>query len=161
MNIDQLVLVGCIYKILSKVLANRLRLVVDEVVGANQFAFVRGRQILDCSLVANEIIDGIRRSGSSGLLLKVDFEKAYDSVDWFFLDFVLEKMGFEKKWRKWIQACVSTVSLSVLVNGAPTRQFNIKRGLRQGCPLSPLLFNLVVEALSVVMDKSFSLDLCK
>ena len=107
-------LVGCVYKILSKVLVNRLRLVVDEVVGANQFAFVKGRQILYCSLVANGVIDGIRRNGSSDLLLKVDFEKAYDSVDWFFLDFVLEKMRFRKKMEEVDPSlCLNDVSFNI------------------------------------------------
>ena len=87
-------LVCCIYKIIAKVLANRLRRVMKEVVGDNQFSFVRGKQILDCCLVANEVIDTIKKSSLGGLLLKVDFEKAYDSVEWPFLDMVMEKMNF-------------------------------------------------------------------
>ena len=77
----QISLVGGIYKILAKVLANRLRDVLDEVIGPNQFSFIKGRQILDCSLVANEVIDEIKKKRSGGLIFKVDFEKAYDSVD--------------------------------------------------------------------------------
>ena len=84
-------LVGCIYKILAKVLANRLRDVLDEVIGPNQFSFIKGRQILDCSLVANEVIDEIKKKGIGGLIFKVDFEKAYDSVDWFFMDAIMAK----------------------------------------------------------------------
>ena len=132
-------LVGCIYKLVAKMLAHRLRLVIKEVIGPNQFAFVTGRQILDCSLVANEVIDEIKKKGMGGLLCKVDFEKAYDSVEWSFLDWVMAKMGFGERWRKWILGCVSTASISVLVNGSPSRQFRISRGLRQGCPLSPFL----------------------
>ena len=130
-------LVGCIYKLLAKVLANRLRNVMDEVIGHNQFAFIKSRQILECSLVANEVIDEIKKKGFGGLLFKADFEKAYDSVDWSFLDAIMTKMGFGVRWRKWINACVSTVSMSVLINGTPSRQFWPTRGLRQGYPYPP------------------------
>ena len=152
---------GGIYKILPKVLANRLRGVLDEVIGPNQFSFIKGRQILDCSLVANEVIDEIKRKKIGGLILKVDFEKAYDSVDWLFLEAIMAKMGFGERWRKWIMACISTASLSVLINGTPSRQFKSNKGLRQGCPLSPLLFNIVAEALSSLIYSAVSLNLFK
>ena len=141
---------------MSKVLANRLRAVIKDVIGPNQFAFVTGRQILDFSLVANEVIDEIKKKGLGGLLCKVDFEKAYGSVEWSFLDWVMAKMGFGVKWRKWIMGCVSTASLSVFVNGSLSRQFRTSRGLRQGCPLSPFLFNLVAEALSSLIQEAVS-----
>ena len=99
-NYRPISLVGCIYKLLAKVLANRLWVVLDEVVGPNQFSFIKGRQILDCSLVANEVIDEIKKKMSGGLIFKVDFEKAYDSVEWTFLDAVMAKMGFGGRWRK-------------------------------------------------------------
>ena len=83
----------------------------------------------------------------------------YDNVKWSFLDMVMKKMNFGEKWRKWIWSCVSTVFLFILVNGAPSRQFNTKRGLRQGCLLSPFLFNLVVEALSFLLHGAVSKDL--
>ena len=152
-------LVGSMYKILAKVLANRLRSVINEVIGPNQFSFVKGKQILDCSLVANEVIDDIKRKCEGGLLFKVDFEKAYDSIDWSFLDLVMAKMRFGMKWRKWISTCVSTVPLSVLVNDSPFRQLKISRGLRQGCPLSLFLFNMAAEALSALIHKVVSRSL--
>ena len=93
------------------------------------------------------------------MFFKVDFEKAYEV--WSFLDQVMAKMGFGKKWRAWILGCVSTVSILVLVNGAPTLQFRISKGLRQGCPLSPFLFNLVVEALSFFLCLAVSQNLFK
>ena len=154
-------LVGCIYKILAKVLANRLRDVIDKVIGPNQFSFIKGRQILDCSLVANEVIDEIEKKRTGGLIFKVDFEKAYDSVDWSFMDSIMAKMGFGVRWRKWINACVSTASLSVLINGTPSRQFRATRGIRQGCPLSPFLFNIVAEALSSLIYSAVSSNLFK
>jgi hypothetical protein len=87
------------------------------------------------------------------LLFKVDFEKAYDSVDWHYLDTVMGKMNFPTLWRKWIKECVSTATASVLVNGSPADEFPLERGLRQGDPLSPFLFLLAAEGLNVMMSE--------
>ena len=113
-------LVSSIYKILSKVLANRLKKVMSFIIGLFQFSFIKGRQILDCSIITNEIVDWLRKSNSGGLLFKVDFEKAFNSVNWVYLDFIMSLMGFSSKWRGWIHQCLSTASISVLVNGSPT-----------------------------------------
>ena len=78
---------------------------------------------MDGFLIANELVDSVKQNKTKGLLLKVDFERAYDGVDWSFLMFIMEKMGFGIKWRKWIFQCISTVSLSILVNGSPTDWF--------------------------------------
>ncbi|KAL4278435.1 hypothetical protein GQ457_03G038090 [Hibiscus cannabinus] len=152
-------LVGCIYKLLAKVLAIRLGEVSEEIIGENQFAFCQGKQILDCSLIANELIDFSRRNRLEGVIFKADFRKAYDSVDWGFLMFVMEKMGFGPTWLKWIYCCLSTASISVLINGSPSNAFSIGRGLRQGCPLSPMLFILVAEALSVLIRSANKMSL--
>jgi len=96
-------LVGSLYKILAKVLANRLRSVIGLVISDSQLAFVKGRQILDGILVANEIVDEARKLHKDLILFKVDFEKMYDTVDWGYLDEVMQKMGFPSLWRKWIK----------------------------------------------------------
>ncbi|GAU46008.1 hypothetical protein TSUD_401300 [Trifolium subterraneum] len=141
-----------IYNFLTKVLANRLRLVMGSVIWESQAAFVRDRQILDGILIANEVVDEARRAKKELMLFKVDFEKAYDSVDWGYLDVVMGRMGFPTLWRKWIKEWVCTTTASVLVNGSPTVEFPLERGFRQGDPLSPFLFLLAAEGLRVLMD---------
>jgi hypothetical protein len=126
--------------------------VIGSVISESQTAFVKDWQILDGVLIANEAVDEARRSKNELMLFKVNFEKAYDSVDWGYLDDVMGKMSFPVIWRKWIRECVSTVTASILVNGSPTEEFPLERGLRQGDLLSPFLFLLAAEGLNVLME---------
>jgi hypothetical protein len=144
-------LLGCIYKLIAKVLAARLAKVMDSVVASTQSAFVKGRNLVDGVMVVNEVIDFAKKSGRACFVLKVDFEKAYDSVDWGFLEYMLRRFGFVGKWIDWIKACVFAGNLSVLVNGSPTPEINIQRGLKQGDPLAPFLFLLVAEGFAGLM----------
>lgn len=92
-------MIGCIYKVIAKVLANRMRSVMANLVGESQSAFVQGRQILDGALIANEAVHWVKRRKKEAIIMKLDFRKAYDSVRWIFVDQVLEKMGFGRVWR--------------------------------------------------------------
>jgi hypothetical protein len=147
-------LVNSMYKILSKVLAGRLKIVLGKLISNVQSAFIPNRQILDGVLVVNELIDLAKRRKDKCLLFKVDFERAYDTVNWQFLDYMMRRMGFAEGWRRWIRACVFHSSMSVLVNGSPTNEFHVGKGLRQGDPLSPFLFLIVTEGLSGLMHKA-------
>ena len=91
-------------------------------------------------------------TGIPGVLCKLDLEKAYDHVNWSFLMYMLQRCGFSDKWRKWILCCISIVKFSILINGSPSDFFGSSRGPRQGDPLSPLLFDVVMEALSHMLD---------
>ena len=146
-------LVGSLYKLIVKVLANRLKRVMSGLVNKARNAFVGGKQILDASLIANEVIDSMRKRKEKGILCKLDIEKAYDHINWSFLLRVLQKIGFGWKWVRWIKWCITTASFSMMVNGSPTGFFNSSRGLRLGDPLSPDLYVLGMEVFSILVDK--------
>ena len=147
-------MVGGLYKLLTKVLANRLKRVVGSLVLDFQHAFVGGRQILNAVLIANETIDSRLKANLRGLLCKLDIEKAYDHVNWNCVIAVMDKMGFGSKWLSWIRWCISMVHFSVLVNDSPSGFFTRSRGLKQGAHLSPYLFVLVMEILSCLISRA-------
>ena len=147
-------LVGAMYKIISKVLANWLRTILPKLISSSQNAFVQRRQIIDSVLIANEILDSRSKQGTPGVLCKLDIAKAYNHVNWEFLIYLLKRCGFSMKWCDWIWYCISPVRFSILVNGCPECFFESSRGIRQGDPLSPLLFVLVMKSLSKLMERA-------
>lgn len=150
-------LINCMYKVMSKVLAIRLRNVICTVIDICQSAFIGGRNLLDSVLVANEAIHEARKMKKPTFIMKVDFEKAYDTVDWDFLCYMLRRMNFGGKWISWILGCLKSASVSFLVNGSPTGEF-VMESLRQGDPLAPFLFLIVAEGLSGMLRKAVGLN---
>ncbi|GJT51648.1 putative RNA-directed DNA polymerase, eukaryota, reverse transcriptase zinc-binding domain protein, partial [Tanacetum coccineum] len=156
-----ILLIGIHYKIIAKVLANRLSKVIDKVVSKEQSTFVSGHQILDGLFIISEVIQLYKKRKKKMLIFKVDFEKAFDPVSWKYLDYVLLSLGFGSKWRSWIRACLQSFRASILINGSPTFEFSIKCGLRQGDPLSPLLFILAMEGLHGAMSNTVNSGLIR
>ena len=146
-------LVGSLYKLLSKVLAHRLRCVLDKLISDFQNFLVGGRQILNSVLITN-ILDSRLKSGIPGVIIKLDIEKAYDHVSWSALFYLMERMGFGEKWVRWMKMCISTARFSMLINGSLAGFFGSSPGIRQGDPLSSLLFLLVMEVLSRLLKRT-------
>ncbi|GJS15090.1 RNA-directed DNA polymerase, eukaryota [Tanacetum coccineum] len=140
-------LIGSLYKVVTKILATRLLMVISDLISDVQTAFLPNRQILDGPFIINEILAWCKLKKQQAMIFKVDFAKAYDSIRWDFLDDVLNSFGFGSKWRSWIRGSLSSGKASILVNGSPTSEFHLHRGLKQGDPLAPFLFILIMESL--------------
>lgn len=102
--------------------------------------------------MVNEVIEWYKKKKKKCMLFKVDFDKAYDLVSWEYLFKMMEYMGFNTKWIQWIRSCLVSSRTLVLVNGSPTKEFSHQRGHRQGDPLSPFLFTIVMEGLHVAIE---------
>eukprot|EP00253_Pinus_taeda_P002268 PITA_02268 len=147
-------LCNCIYKIIAKTIAVRLKPILSNCISPKQFGFLDGRQIHEAIGVAQETIHSIRNSKSKGVVLKIDLSKAYDKISWTYLRMLLTHLGFKVEFISWIMGCISNASFAVLINGAASQFFRGQRGLRQGCPLSPLIFLLAAEGLSRLISNA-------
>ncbi|PNX83757.1 ribonuclease H, partial [Trifolium pratense] len=153
------------FKIISKVLADRLANIMPSIISKEQRGFIQGRNIKDCICLTSEAINLLHKKTFGGNVdLKIDISKAFDTLDWSFLLKVLKQFGFNSTFCHWIEVILSSANLSISINGTLHGFFHCTRGVRQGDPLSPLLFCLAEEVLSRGISKLVtegSLDLIK
>jgi hypothetical protein len=140
------------FKIFTKVATIRLNSVADHVVRPTQTSFMQGRYILDGVVTLHETIHEMHRKKLNGVILKIEFEKAYDKVKWSFLQQTLRMKGFYPEWHALINNFISGGSVAIKVNDDVGKYFQTNKGLRQGDPLSPMLFNIVAEMLAILIE---------
>ncbi|VFQ97960.1 unnamed protein product [Cuscuta campestris] len=138
-----------VYKVISKLLCFRLKAVLPHIVDLNQAAFIKGRELLHNILLCKEIAKGYKRKGiSPRCMMKVDIQNAYNSVSWKAIRGILHSLNFPGKFIYWIMFCISTPSYTIHINDELHGYFRGGKGLRQGDPISPLLFVLIMEYLT-------------
>jgi len=125
-----------------------LKPLLSNYISQEQFGFLKGRFIHEAIGSTQEGIHTIKTQEKEVSLVKIDLSKSHNRLSWLYLQLLLLHIGFELQVVKWIMACVTTISFAILINGPRSSFFKSGQGLRQGCPLSPLFFLLVVEGLS-------------
>ncbi|GKA87051.1 RNA-directed DNA polymerase, eukaryota, reverse transcriptase zinc-binding domain protein [Tanacetum coccineum] len=146
-----------VYKCISKIITNKIKDVLDSIVNKNQSAFIPERQITDNILLTQELLKGYDcTKGPKRCFMKIDIQKAYDTVDWRFLEKTLSMFGFHQRMVKWIMTYVTTPSYSICVNGERHGYFKGGTGLRQGDPMSPYLFTIVMEIFTLIFQQKIS-----
>ena len=144
-----------IYKVISKVLARRLKVILPDAIEHDQTAFIKGRLLVEKILLALELVNGYQRSTNSNrATVKFDISKAFDTVKWIFITSVLKAMGLPSQFILWIKVCISTAAFSMLVNGSLEGFFTSAMGIRQGCSLSLNLYVILNNVLSKMLNKA-------
>eukprot|EP00253_Pinus_taeda_P025142 PITA_25142 len=140
------------YNLVSKIIANRLKNILPAIILENQGRFIKGRKILDNIVLVQEAVHSSCQRNEKGMVIKLDLANAFDRVRHEFLINVMKKLGFSLVFINWVNACIASPWIAPLVNGRSTDFFQASRGLRQGCPLSPLLYAIQASVLSYQLD---------
>eukprot|EP00253_Pinus_taeda_P009835 PITA_09835 len=149
-------LCNVIYKLISKVVANRLKPLLPLLILSEQAGYVEGRQIMDGIILSNEVIHSLKILKKPGMMMKLDLSKAFEKLSWDYIQQILLAFGFSATWTRWIMNLISSPCFSVLLNGSPSMPFRSSRGIRQGDPLSPFIFILMAEGLSRLLHHAVS-----
>jgi hypothetical protein len=150
-NWRPITLLGSIYKVLAKTLAGRIQSALTHIIRPNQTGLVEGRSILDNVFMAQEALGWVEESEQDLVLLLLDFEKAFNRIEWGFLFTALAKLGFNGTWVNWVRSLYQAASSAIKVNGATRPNFQLTRSIKQGCPLVPYLFILATDVLGYMM----------
>jgi hypothetical protein len=146
-----------VYKCITKILANRMLPGLNDVISLNQGAFIPGRSIAENILLAQEVVcDYHKQKGIPRCALKVDLMKAYDSLNWEYILHYLKCLGAPTRFISWIRECITSPSFTIALNGSLVGYFHGKKGLRQGDPISPYLFVIPMEGLSLLLGDAVS-----
>ncbi|CAI5459677.1 unnamed protein product [Closterium sp. Yama58-4] len=147
-NYRPITLLSSVYKVLARVVADRIKKVLHEVISTEQYGFLLGRRLSDAVGLVADVIEAAKHKDEDWYILLVDFKKAFDSVSRSFLFGVLEKIGFPHRFIRWIQGLHENTTTSLLINGWMGDAVEVVSGVRQGCPLAPYLFLCAVEPLA-------------
>jgi len=142
------------FKIFTKVATNRLSTVAQKIIRPTQTAFLPGRNIMEGAVIIHETVHELYSKKQDGIIFKIDFEKAYDKVKWSFLQQTLRMKGFSQKWCSWVKQFTQGGNVNIKVNDQLGSYFQTKKGLRQGDPMSPILFNIVVDMLAILIARA-------
>jgi len=142
------------FKIFTKVAPNRITTIAQKIIRPTQTAFIPGRNFMQGAVILHETIHELHTKKKDGIIFKIDFEKAYDKVKWSFVQQTLRMKRFSQKWCNWVEHLTQGGNVNIKVNDQLGNYFQTRKGLRQGDPLSPILFNIVADMLALLIARA-------